>query len=51
MSQEPVLFASTIAENIRYGREGVSQLQVEQAARNANALDFILKLPEVISTS
>ena len=47
VSQEPVLFATTIAENIRYGREGVTQLQIEQAAREANAMDFILKLPDV----
>ena len=47
VSQEPVLFATTIGENISYGREGVTQEEIEAAARNANAADFISKLPEV----
>lgn len=48
VSQEPVLFATTIAENIRYGRQDVTQEEIEQAAREANAYNFILKLPNVI---
>ena len=47
VSQEPTLFASTIAENIRYGREGVTQSEIEQAAKKANAHNFISKLPLV----
>jgi ABC-type multidrug transport system fused ATPase/permease subunit len=47
VSQEPVLFASSIAENIRYGRDGVTQQEIEAAAKNANAHDFIMNLPEV----
>ena len=48
VSQEPVLFATTIAENIRYGVEGeVTQQDIEQAARNANAHNFIMSLPDV----
>ena len=47
VSQEPVLFADTIAENIRYGRDGVSQADIELAAKNANAYNFIMQLPEV----
>ena len=47
VSQEPVLFATTIAENIRYGLEGVSNQDIEQAAKNANAHDFIMSLPDV----
>lgn len=47
VSQEPVLFATTIAENIRYGREDVTQEEIEQATREANAYDFIMKLPDV----
>ncbi len=47
VSQEPVLFATTIAENIRYGREGVKDEEIEWAARNANAFNFIDALPEV----
>ena len=49
VSQEPVLFALTIAENIRYGRDGVTNTEIEQAAREANAHDFISKLPQVPS--
>ena len=47
VSQEPILFATTIEENIRYGREGVTQAEIEQAAEEANAHDFISKLPLV----
>lgn len=47
VSQEPILFATTIAENIRYGRPDVTQEEIEQAAREANAYDFIMNLPEV----
>ena len=47
VSQEPVLFATTIEENIRYGCEGVSKQDIEQAAKNANAHDFIMSLPDV----
>ena len=45
VGQEPVLFGTTIGENIRYGRDGVTQIEVEQAAREANAHDFIIRLP------
>ena len=48
VSQEPVLFAMSIAENIRYGRDSVSQQDIEKAAEQANAHDFISQLPEVI---
>ncbi len=47
VSQEPVLFATTITENISYGKEGVTQADIVQAAKEANAHDFIVKLPEV----
>ena len=50
VSQEPVLFGTTIAENIQYGRDGVTQQDIENAARNANAHDFIMKLPKVNNT-
>lgn len=49
VSQEPVLFATTIAENIRYGREDISDAEIEQAAKEANAFDFISRLPDVSS--
>jgi ATP-binding cassette subfamily B protein len=41
VSQEPILFSGTIAENIRYGRPGASDAEVEAAARAANAHEFI----------
>lgn len=47
VGQEPVLFATSIAENIRYGREGVSMEDIKAAAKEANAHDFIMKLPKV----
>ena len=47
VSQEPVLFATTIAENIRYGRDGVSDEEIQRAAQNANAFNFIDALPDV----
>ncbi|KAF4076001.1 hypothetical protein AMELA_G00225410 [Ameiurus melas] len=50
VSQEPILFATTIAENIRYGREDVTQEEIEQATREANAYDFIMKLPDKFET-
>lgn len=50
VSQEPILFATTIAENIRYGREGVTMDEIVQATKNANAYDFIMKLPDVSNT-
>uniref|UniRef100_A0A3B4XS69 ATP-binding cassette, sub-family B (MDR/TAP), member 4 n=1 Tax=Seriola lalandi dorsalis TaxID=1841481 RepID=A0A3B4XS69_SERLL len=50
VSQEPILFATTIAENIRYGRPDVTQQEIEQAAREANAYDFIMTLPDKFET-
>jgi len=47
VGQEPVLFGATIAENIRYGNEDSSKEEVQQAAKDANAHDFIMKLPQV----
>ncbi|XP_028280398.1 ATP-dependent translocase ABCB1 [Parambassis ranga] len=50
VSQEPILFATTIAENIRYGRPDVTQQEIEQASKEANAYDFIMKLPDKFET-
>ena len=47
VSQEPVLFDTTIAENIRYGKEDVTQEEIEKATKMANAHDFIRSLPKV----
>ncbi|KAM6451004.1 ATP-dependent translocase ABCB1 [Liasis olivaceus] len=50
VNQEPVLFATTIAENIRYGRENVTMEEIEKAAKEANAYDFIMNLPDKFET-
>uniref|UniRef100_A0A674BHM2 ATP-binding cassette sub-family B member 5 n=1 Tax=Salmo trutta TaxID=8032 RepID=A0A674BHM2_SALTR len=50
VSQEPVLFGTTIAENIRYGREDATDEDIERAVREANAYDFISKLPDKLNT-
>ncbi|XP_032499213.1 ATP-dependent translocase ABCB1 isoform X4 [Phocoena sinus] len=50
VSQEPVLFATTIAENIRYGRENVTMDEIEKAVKEASAYDFIMKLPNKFDT-
>ena len=44
--QETVLFGATARENIRYGRPGASDAEVEEAARAAAADGFIRRLPE-----
>lgn len=48
--QEPLLFSGTIAENIRYGRLDASDDEVMEAAKAANAHDFILRLPQQYRT-
>jgi subfamily B ATP-binding cassette protein MsbA len=48
--QEPVLFGSTIRENIVYGRLDATEDETIEAARAANALEFIEKLPEKFDT-
>jgi ATP-binding cassette subfamily B protein len=50
VQQEPILFHRTLAENIAYGRPGASVAAIEQAARLANAHDFILRLPKGYGT-
>ncbi|MEZ5660160.1 MAG: ABC transporter ATP-binding protein [Burkholderiaceae bacterium] len=44
--QEPFLFFGSIAENIAYGRPDASRAEIVQAARAANAHEFILRLPQ-----
>ncbi|ELU12562.1 hypothetical protein CAPTEDRAFT_117973, partial [Capitella teleta] len=50
VSQEPILFATTIRENIQYGRENVTDAEIEQATKMSNAYDFIMKLPQRFDT-
>ncbi|KAL8183427.1 UNVERIFIED_CONTAM: Bile salt export pump, partial [Gekko kuhli] len=47
VEQEPVLFATTIAENIRYGRDDATMEDIIRAAKEANAYNFIMDLPLV----
>jgi ABC-type multidrug transport system fused ATPase/permease subunit len=48
--QEPLLFSGTIEENIRYGMLGATEEQVRDAARAANADEFIVGLPKGYAT-
>ncbi|BAF08061.2 Os02g0190000 [Oryza sativa Japonica Group] len=50
VSQEPTLFAGTIRENIVYGTETASEAEIEDAARSANAHDFISNLKDGYGT-
>ena len=50
VSQEPILFSSSVAENIRYGRAGATEAEIEAAARTANAHDFVTRFPEGYAT-
>ncbi|XP_040820748.1 ATP-binding cassette sub-family B member 5 isoform X1 [Ochotona curzoniae] len=50
VSQEPVLFATSISDNIKYGRDGVTDEEVERAAKEANAYEFIMALPKKFNT-
>ncbi len=48
--QEVILFGGTIRENIAYGRPGASEQEIKEAARKANALEFIEKFPGGLDT-
>jgi len=48
--QEALLFSGTVAENIRYGRLNATQAEIEAAAAQANADEFIAKLPQGYET-
>ncbi|KAL6008397.1 (ABC) transporter [Asimina triloba] len=50
VQQEPALFATTIYENILYGREGATEAEVVEAAKLANVHSFISSLPDGYST-
>jgi ATP-binding cassette subfamily B protein len=49
--QESVIFASSVKDNIGYGRTDASQLDIEQAAKAARAHDFISELPDGYQTN
>jgi ATP-binding cassette subfamily B protein len=48
--QDPVLFSATILENIAYARSEASEQQIIEAAKAANAHDFVVRLPEGYNT-
>src|SRR5690606_33519393 len=50
VQQEPILFHRTLAENIAYGRPEASRAEIMEAARQANAHDFIMNLPKQYET-
>ena len=50
VAQDPVVFASSVLENVRYGRPEANEEEVREALSRANALDFALKLPAGIHT-
>jgi ABC-type multidrug transport system fused ATPase/permease subunit len=47
VNQEPILFGTSIIENIRFGRDGVTDEEVIEAAKSANAHNFVMNLPKV----
>ncbi len=50
VAQEPILFSTSIAENIRYGRPGATRAEIEDAARTANAHAFVSSFPQGFET-
>jgi len=50
VSQEPVLFGGTIAENIAFGKKDATQEEIKEAAIAANAHSFITELPAGYNT-
>jgi ATP-binding cassette, subfamily B, bacterial len=48
--QDSVVFATTVRENIRFGRPGASDTEIEKAAEAASAAEFILRMPEGYGT-
>ncbi|MFU2052566.1 ABC transporter ATP-binding protein [Bordetella hinzii] len=50
VQQEPILFHRTLAENIAYARPDASRAEIEEAARQASAHDFIMALPKGYET-
>jgi ATP-binding cassette subfamily B (MDR/TAP) protein 1 len=46
VQKEPVLFSTTVYENIKYGKEEASEIEVMKVAKAANAHEFISRIPE-----
>ncbi len=51
VQQDPTVFADTVANNIRYGKEAARDEDIASAARSAHALDFIRMLPRALETA
>ncbi|KAL7567824.1 hypothetical protein ACA910_000571 [Epithemia clementina (nom. ined.)] len=51
VGQEPTLFNDTIAANVAFGTQGVTQQQIEEACRQANAHDFIMEFSDGYATA
>lgn len=50
VSQQPVLFEGSVADNIRFAKPDATQEQIEEAAKQAQAHDFILEMPQGYDT-
>jgi ABC-type multidrug transport system fused ATPase/permease subunit len=50
VAQEPVLFSTSVRDNILYGRPGASDAEIEAAARTANAHTFVTAMPDGYQT-
>jgi ABC-type multidrug transport system fused ATPase/permease subunit len=50
VSDDPFLFSASVAENIAYARPDASTAEIEEAARRAQAHDFVLRLPDGYDT-
>ena len=50
VGQEPHLFTGTIRDNIIYGKQEATEEEIEEAARAANAWEFISKAPAGLNT-
>jgi ATP-binding cassette subfamily B protein len=48
--QEPVIFAASVLENVRYGRSGARLAEVERACAQAHAAEFVERLPQGYDT-
>uniref|UniRef100_A0A0R3RPT0 ABC transmembrane type-1 domain-containing protein n=1 Tax=Elaeophora elaphi TaxID=1147741 RepID=A0A0R3RPT0_9BILA len=51
VSQEPVIFAATVEENLKMGNETLTENEMIEACKIANAHDFVMKLPKVSFSS
>lgn len=48
--QDVILFAGTIRDNIAYGKPNATDFEIEEAARKANAYDFVISFPDQFNT-